>query len=674
MKRQPSDSPARAGRTHAAALAAALALALFSWRCAPLAAQEPPAPAEAPAATEAPPGAAGPAAPALRQPPAAGDLPPVPAAAPPAAIAPSWHTLPLYAGDIRSLAVGPDDPDLVLAGTSAGQVYVSRNGGVRWRDAGSPLPFPGWVVSCLRFDPNRHGRVWVALFGVWGSGQVAFSDDLGATWSARSQGLPDEPVYTVALTPGRPERLFAGTLTGVYGSEDGGASWRPLTGALPELQKVTSLLVDPSRPDTVIAGTWRRAYRSDDGGKSWSGIFEGMVLDTELFSLTAVAERPGEIWASTCGWVYQALEPGDHWQLWRDGLDERRTPALAVLPDGRVLAGTVSGVYVSEDGGRSWKRQSDPAIAVQVMAVHPARPKRVILGTEGAGIWISNDGAATFYRSSRGITNTRVSALALRGEDLLVAVNHAGMLSGVHVSRDHGKSFSAEFSSLPTVLDLAVHGARVYAATVVGLFERRGSDWFRLAETGTGRILELPADGDHLYARTPEALFELRQGKFTPVPYKHGPPHSAAYYDGALWVSDGKDLHRLTGDANHTFAAPVATGRLQRLGERLLWTGSEGAYVREEGAGEAWTEITTRPSRALATGDARYPTLLVSGDVVRLYDRAAARLRVLAVSIPARDVAAALVWGDTLLLGTSGYGVLAAELPGPPAAGPPAAG
>jgi photosystem II stability/assembly factor-like uncharacterized protein len=594
--------------------------------------------------------------------------------------APSWHPLPLYAGDIRSLAIAPDDPDVVLAGTSAGQVYVSRNGGGRWRDAGAPLPFPGWVVSSLRFDPNRPGRLWVALWGVWGSGQVAFSDDLGASWSARSQGLPDEPVYTVALAPGRPGRLFAGTLSGVYGSRDGGASWRPLTAALPELQKVTSLIVDPTRPDTVIAGTWRRAYRSDDGGESWSGIFEGMVLDSELFSLTPVAEHPGEIWASTCGWVYQTLDRGDHWQRWKDGLDERRTPALAVLPDGRVLAGTVSGVYVSEvpaaasgDAVRKWKRVSDPAIAVQVMAVHPALPRRVILGTEGSGIWISNDGAASFYRSSRGITNTRVSALARQGADLLVAVNHAGMMSGVYVSHDRGRSFSAEFSALPTILDLAVHGAHVYAATVLGLFERRGNDWFRLAETGTGRILELPAEGDHLFARTPEALFELRQGKFVPVSYKHGPPRSAAYYDGALWVSDAQGLYRLTSDANHTAAPPAGNagnGRLQRLGDRLLWTGSEGAFVREAGPGDAWTEITTRPSRALRTGDERYPTLLVSGDAVRLYDRAAAKLRLLAVPVPARDIAAALVWGGTVLLGTSGYGVLAAELPAAPA--PPA--
>jgi photosystem II stability/assembly factor-like uncharacterized protein len=639
------------------------AVAFFVLACLPgllASAQEPPPP-------EVDPTAGAPAAEAPRIAPAIGaaDL--------------RWNPLPLYAGDIRSLAIAPEEPDVVLAGTSAGQIYISRNGGGSWKDAGAPYAFAGWVVSSLRFDPNRTGRLWVTLWGVWGSGQVAYSDDLGKSWVARSQGLPNEPVYALALTLGHEGRLFAGTLSGVYGSADGGESWRPLTASLPDLQKVTSLIVDPARPDSVIAGTWRQAYRSDDGGQTWSGIFSGMVLDTELFSLTPIPEHPGEIWASTCGWVYQTLDHGDHWQRFKDGLDERRTPAFAPLPDGRMLAGTVSGVYVSEDGGRNWKRQSDPAIAVQVMAVHPARPRRVIVGTEGSGIWVSNDAAATFYRSSRGITNTRVAALAAHGSDLLVAVNHAGMMSGIYVSHDRGRSFSADFSALPSVLDLAVRGGHVYAATVVGLFERRGSDWFRLAETGTGRIEELEADGDHLVARTSEALFELRAGKFVPVPYKHGAPRSAAYYGGALWVSDAQGLYRLTSDANHTVAAPAGNGHLHLLGDRLLWTGGEGAYVRDEG--EAWSEIVHQPSRALRTGDPRYPTLLISGDIVRLYDRAAARLRVLAAPVPARDIAAALVLGDRLLLGTSGHGVLAADLPAvpvvpaiatPPAETPPA--
>jgi photosystem II stability/assembly factor-like uncharacterized protein len=579
-----------------------------------------------------------------------------------------WKVEPIWGADVRSMTVAPDDPDVVLAGTTTGQLYLSRDGGATWSDAGAPLPFPGWVVSSLRWDPNRKGRLWVALWGVWGGGQVAFSDNLGKTWVARSAGLPEEPVYSLAPVPGHPGRLFAGTLSGVYGTADGGASWQRLTAGQPDIQKVTSLVVDPTRPDTVIAGTWRQAYRSVDGGRTWSGVFDGMVLDTEIFSFTPVPEHPGEIWASSCGWVYQTLDRGDHWARFKDGLEERRTLSFAILPDGRLLAGTVAGVFASADGGRGWRRISDPALAVSAIAVHPDRPQRILVGTEGAGVWMSIDGGGDFFRASLGMTATRAGAMARAGNDLLVAINHAGPVSGIYVSRDRGRSFRSDFAPLPTVLDLAAFGSHVYAATVGGLYERRGVDWHRLPELGTQRVEQLVVDeapgsavGAHLVARTPDAVYELVKGTFTRRPYKHGPPRSAAFYGGALWVSDAQALYELTREANHTVAAPMAGGHLQRLGEQLLLTGSGGAWARPAPEAE-WVQLVAEPSRVVPTGDSRFGALLLSGDKVRLYDAEARKFRLLPVPIPARDIAAALVVDGKLFLATSGYGVLVRNL------------
>jgi photosystem II stability/assembly factor-like uncharacterized protein len=643
------------------------------------------APVPEPAPAVLPPGlpVAAPAEPPADEPAAA--QAPLRPAAPPAPATPAaaagWGAMPIWGADVRSMAVAPDDPDLVLAGTTTGQLYISRNGGASWADAGAPFSFAGWVVSSLQWDPNHPGRLWVALWGVWGGGQVAVSDNLGKSWAARSAGLSQEPVYSLSLAPGREGRLFAGTLSGVYGSEDGGASWRQLTGGLADIQKVTSLVVDPSRPDTVIAGTWRRAYRSDDAGHTWTGIFEGMVLDTEIFSFTPVPEHPGEIWASSCGWVYQTVDHGDHWVRFKD-FDERRTLSFAVTPDGRLLAGTVAGVFTSTDGGKSWRRLSDPALSVSAIAYHPARPNRILIGTEGSGIWISTNGGADFFRSSRGMTATRVGAMALAGDDLLVAVNHAGPLSGVYVSRDRGQTFTADFKPLPTVLDLALYAGRAYAATVAGLFERRGADWHRLPELGNGRVEQLLVDegaaapaaaatpagappGARLLARTWQGIFELEKGIFVRRAWKHGPPRSAAFYDGALWVSDADGVYQLTRDANHTVAAPFAGGHLHRLGEQLLLSGAGGAWTRP-GAGEDWVQLTAEPSRIVATGDARFAALMLSGDLMRLYDRESRKFRVLPAPVPGRDVAAALVVDGRLLLATSGYGVLVHDLEGAP--------
>ena len=81
-----------------------------------------------------------------------------------------WQSSALHAGDVRSLAVDPEDPDRVLAGTSSGQLYVTEDGADSWSHIGGLLPFAGAVVSDLLFDPNTPDRIWAALWTVWGSG------------------------------------------------------------------------------------------------------------------------------------------------------------------------------------------------------------------------------------------------------------------------------------------------------------------------------------------------------------------------------------------------------------------------------------------------------------------------------------------------------------------------
>ncbi len=584
-----------------------------------------------------------------------------------------WQPLPLEGADIRSLAIEPGRPDRLLAGTSAGQVYRTRDGGATWTDAGPALPFPGWVVSSLRFETTSSGnraandgsppRLWAGLWGIWSGGHVASSDDLGATWASRSGDLPDMQVYAIAPVPDEEGRLYAATAQGVWGTANGGKNWRQLTAALPEIGKVTSLLVDPHRPGTVFAGTWRQAYRSEDGGATWSGVFNGMVLDSEVFTLTPGRE-PGEIWASTCGWVYRTENLGGTWKRYQQGLGERRTPSFAVLPDGRLLAGTVAGAYLSADGGLTWKLGSDPALAVLAVAVDPSRPDRIVLGTEGSGIWISTKEG--FHPANRGLGNLRIGALATLPAELLVAVNHAGPSSGLYSSKDGGRSFPV-FSPLPTVLDLALDTDHAFAATERGLFERMGAAWVRRPEFGDRRVDQVARIGGRTLARTGTGLFELQPPKkgverFEPLLGK-AVPRSAVLWSGALWGSDDQSLFRLDAGLKTPVATPFPGGRLERSSAGLLYSGSGGAWLRTAPSQE-WIELSNRPSKVFPTGDEHLAAVITTADAAFLLDRgvdpARPTLRPLTIPFPARDLTAARIFEGRLLLGTSGYGVQAA--------------
>jgi hypothetical protein len=163
--------------------------------------------------------------------------------------------------------------------------------------------------------------------------------------------------------------------------------------------------------------------------------------------------------------------------------------------------------------------------------------------------------------------------------------------------------------------------------------------------------------GERVVARTTDSLFELTGDRFVPRPLPQGAPRSVAFYGDALWVSDAKGLYRLTDKAKDPVPSPASGGRLQRLQDQLLLWGPGGAWVR--GSGESlWVELTDKPSRVLATGDPRFPALMVSGETARIFDRQARKFRILEVPLPARDISAALVVDGRLLLGTSGYGLL----------------
>ncbi|MFL6244586.1 MAG: VPS10 domain-containing protein [Thermoanaerobaculia bacterium] len=493
-----------------------------------------------------------------------------------------WRRAGLYGADVRALVADPGAPDTLYLGTSGGEVYVSRDGAKSWTNPRYGVPFPNYIVDNLVLD--REGRLWAACWGLWGGGVIAVSSDGGRTWQRRDAGLEDFSVRAIAIDPNDANTVVVGGLTGVYRSFDAGRSWSQISDQI----NVESLAIDPRSRDRIYIGTWRQGWRTDDGGKSWKHIAEGMVLDTDMFAITIDPKKPDNMWVATCGWVYNSENGGDKWTRYRDGFNNRRIHDVDIDPcdENTVYAGSVAGLYRSDDKGKSWYVVSDEGLVINSIVLHPQRPNRIVLGVEGDGVYVSNDRGQTYQRTSDGLHNVRVTTIApdpFEKNRVYAAVVFGGAASGIYRSDDAGKTWEkSSKTALPEVLSLTIAAeadaeVKFLAATEKGLF------W---------------SSDAHEWTQAEPSSFPIR---FDKVVRFNRTRAFAATAEGVFTSRDaGKSWYRLAGAKNR--AVDIAIGTLD--GKKALYALTAAGLEVFDGAN--WSTIADAPTRgrSIAVRDA----------------------------------------------------------------------
>src|SRR6266849_3061021 len=485
-----------------------------------------------------------------------------------------WRRGGLFGADVRALIVDPSDPDTYYLGTTGGEVYLSNDGARTWHNAFNGTPFPGYVVDNLVID--RFGRLWAACWGLWGGGVVAVSDDHGRSWIRRDAGLEDFSVRAIAVDPRDADFVIVGGLTGVYRSTNAGSTWTRIS----DQENVESVAIDPRTSDRIYVGTWRQGIRTDDGGATWKAINNGMVLDTDMFSILVHPDDPDNLWVSTCGWVYNTANRGENWTRYRDGFNNRRIHDIEIDPCDRdtLYAGSVAGLYRSEDSRRTWYVVSDEGLVVNSIAMHPQRPNRIVLGIEGDGVYVSEDRARTFTRSSDGLYNLRITSITpdpVLKDRAYASVVSGGASSGIYRTDDAGSTWTKMSTTrLPEVLTVAIAEktdaeTRFLAGTEKGFFwSTDGVEWTQAAPVNSPVRVDKVLRFNRLryFAATSEGVFTSRDA--------------------------GKSWYRLAGSSNRT--VDIAVGSLGLHSVLFALTETSGLMIFD---GENWGMISDAPDR-----------------------------------------------------------------------------
>jgi ligand-binding sensor domain-containing protein len=316
------------------------------------------------------------------------------------------------------------------------------------------------ITSLLRLDGVTYAAADFGLF---------YSVD-GQNWQ-RPNGLPSA-VTDLVVDPGNPDRWLAGTPVGVYRSPDRGQTWEVISPPWPiwdmsfgpggrlflartngmawtdtpgspdvpwqtadGLEQVLFFSVNPHPTDanTVWAGTWgNNIAASSDGGLNIEPIHHGLETLSVLDLIWHTT--PGQITAGTINGIYRTDDGGQSWFRLPGPLTHQTVYSLLQSDDGAIWAGVTNGLWISRDYGVTWRQTKGlPPVTVLRLGKIPSLSSqetgdtRLWAGTEEAGLWLSQDGGASWEFGGLGGHNVYALLPDASDETRWVAATNKGI-------------------------------------------------------------------------------------------------------------------------------------------------------------------------------------------------------------------------------------------------------
>jgi hypothetical protein len=441
-----------------------------------------------------------------------------------------------------------------------------------WRSIG-PFNIGGRVLA-VAIHPTNPDVAWLgsATGGLWKSttgGRGA------AAWTRVEMGVPAISISALTIDRTNPNVMYAGTgeframeasdARGFYGmgilkSNDGGATWQPLSLGNTAFLTIQKIVLNPSNAQMVFAATSNGIYRSLDAGATWSrtlNVLSAMDIAINPVQSNYIYAACGQLNSSADAGIYKSSDAGATWQKLSGGLptanigrtslaiysDNTREVVYAGISDARIAQSNFNyQLFRTESQGDAWELRYEHQMNYQswhtnALAVDPTNPDKLYYG--GIDLYASTDGGRTLNRRSQW-TNAylgQINAGDAEGPgDYIHADLHQILINpanpqqlfiatdgGFYVSTDGATSFAGRnggfataqfsngFANVATQTNLAYAGLQDN-----GLVKYQGNtSWFKSMLGDGGFCIADASNPDVAYQTTREELFYLEVTKTT---------------------------------------------------------------------------------------------------------------------------------------------------------------
>lgn len=576
-------------------------------------------------------------------------------------------------GQIATVRVHPSNPDLVYVASIGNPFAPNKDRGV--------------------FRSTDGGKHW--------SNVLYVSDDLGAADIELQPGHPEVIFATVWHGLRKPWTIISGSRDGgIYKSTDGGDHWAKLSNGLPhELFGRANVAISAANPNRIYALIEAKPgsglYRSEDSGASWTLVNGARNLTTRPFYYDTLGVDPNNadvVYVGNEGWFksidagksFQSapVPHGDNHELW---INPKNSDYMIQANDG--------GANVSLDGGRSWSTQANqPTAEIYQVAVDNQYPYRVYGAQQDNTTVIAPSLALPTGQPFRigpgcetgpimpNLKNPQIVYGACKGQFSKLDINthdeQQYWIGGQSLYGNPGSELTYRFQRV-SPMDTSPFDPNTvyYGSQYVHRTRDGGVNWDRISpdltahpegtQGASGEPITRDATGEEIYS----TLYSIRES-----PVQKGLIWTGSN-DGMIWVTrdDGKTWKDVTpkglkpgGRVQNVEPSPHRPGTAYAAIYRFLLGGDFAPYIyRTDDYGASWTCLTDRkngiaadePTRVVREDPGR-AHMLYAGTEFGMYISFddGAQWQSLQLNLPATPVTDMKLAHNDLILSTQGRG------------------